>query len=261
MASGAVVRWLWLRSAGHGVPRSDRAVVCEIRTGPCVRFACIGQQAWIGNRADIAHLDCRGVFGYWQWPLFISVGFGVCCLIGTTLYWLLDSQGERHFNLGREGDNKKIVLRDILHFNRSFWLLAAICIAFYSCTFPFQTFGQKFLSTRVIRVRRLRRCSSVWNLCSLFFDADFWICRGQARKARLAHGGRINIASCPFFFMLAYTKIPPVILYGNNGTGVRTGALGALDVHCIRSRSNEARLRKRRCRRNSAAWFGGCKSS
>ena len=36
-------------------------------------------------------------------------------------------------------------LRGLFVFNRSFWLLAALCFAFYGCIFPFQTFGQKFL--------------------------------------------------------------------------------------------------------------------
>jgi len=150
-------------------------------------------------------------YAYWQWPLFISVGFGACCIIGTALYWLLDSQGERQFNLGQEGHKEKFVLRDILRFNRSFWLLAAICIAFYSCTFPFQTFGQKFfIDTRHSSAQVASLLVGMEPLFSLFLMPIFgYVADRHGKRALLMAVGSILLL--PVFLMMAYTKIPPVI--------------------------------------------------
>jgi MFS family permease len=95
--------------------------------------------------AQVSPTWAAPAYAYWQWPLLIGVGFGGFCLIGAALYWVLDARGERRFALGHVAAEGRFSVGEVFRFNRSFWLIAALCVTFYGCIFPFQTFGQKFL--------------------------------------------------------------------------------------------------------------------
>jgi MFS family permease len=175
-------------------------------------FALRGSASRLGSvTAQTSPTWIAAAYAYWRWPLFISVGFGLCCLFGTALYWLLDSRGEERFNLGQDGHKEKFVLRDIWRFNRSFWLLAAICITFYSCTFPFQTFGQKFfIDTRHATSQTASLLVGMEPLFSLFLMPVFgYLADRHGKRALLMAVGSILLV--PVFLLLAYTRIPPAI--------------------------------------------------
>ncbi len=123
----AIARWFL---------RGELSLAFGIRTSLC-RLGSLGAQTSPGWAAA-AYLN-------WRWPLWIAVGFGGICVAGAVLFWILDVRGERRFELGAGGHGGAGPLGGIFVFNRSFWLLAALCVAFYGCIFPFQTFGQKFL--------------------------------------------------------------------------------------------------------------------
>ncbi|HVP53193.1 MAG TPA: MFS transporter [Terriglobales bacterium] len=80
----------------------------------------------------------------WQTPWLIGVGFVTLCVVGPILYWILEVRAERHYHLGQAGEVDKVVAGDILKFGRSYWLLVALCVVFYSAIFPFETFAVKF---------------------------------------------------------------------------------------------------------------------
>ena len=88
-----------------------------------------------------------GAYAYWQWPLYLSVAFGGFCLIGPLLYWVLDRRASRHYQLGdpEPARPNESTPRAAFTFNRSFWLIVMMCVAFYCGIFPFQTFAQKFM--------------------------------------------------------------------------------------------------------------------
>jgi MFS family permease len=80
----------------------------------------------------------------WQRPLVISAAFGLMCIVGAMLYWILERRAESRYALGREGATDKVSFRDIWNFGVSYWFIVALCITFYSGIFPFQTFAVKF---------------------------------------------------------------------------------------------------------------------
>lgn len=95
--------------------------------------------------AEVSPAWAPHAYTYWRWPLLLGVVFGGIALIGVMLYWRLDARGEKRFALGHTARETKIPFREVFQFNRSFWLIAALCLTFYGCIFPFETFGQKFL--------------------------------------------------------------------------------------------------------------------
>jgi MFS family permease len=80
----------------------------------------------------------------WQLPLFITVAAGVICVAGAVLYWILEDNATKKYQVGQAGATDKVVLRDIFKFSTSYWFIVALCITFYSGIFPFQTFAVKF---------------------------------------------------------------------------------------------------------------------
>ena len=96
-------------------------------------FAALNSPSW-GHR----------FYESWQRPLIISATFGVMCVVGAILYWILERGAESRYALGRQGAIDKVKFRDIWNFGISYWLIVALCVTFYSGIFPFQTFAVKF---------------------------------------------------------------------------------------------------------------------
>jgi MFS family permease len=97
--------------------------------------------SWLAqNSPSWAH----SAYNSWQTPWVIGVGFVTLCVIGPIVYWILEVRAERHYSLGTAGQTDKIVIADIFKFGKSYWYLVALCVLFYSCIFPFETFAVKF---------------------------------------------------------------------------------------------------------------------
>jgi MFS family permease len=96
---------------------------------------------WLAqNSPTWAHSAYRN----WQIPWLIGVAFVSLCVVGPIFYWILERRAERRFALGHAGQTDKIVAADILKFGKSYWYLVMLCVLFYSCIFPFETFAVKF---------------------------------------------------------------------------------------------------------------------
>ena len=83
-------------------------------------------------------------YNYWRNPLLISVGFGALCIVGATVYWVLEVYAEKKYQIGPAGATDKVVFSDIKGFGLSYWYVVALCITFYSAIFPFETFAYQF---------------------------------------------------------------------------------------------------------------------
>src|SRR6202167_1919349 len=83
-------------------------------------------------------------YNYWRNPLLISVGFGALCIVGATVYWILEVYAEKKYQVGPAGATVKVVFSDIKGFGLSYWYIVALCITFYSAIFPFETFAYQF---------------------------------------------------------------------------------------------------------------------
>jgi MFS family permease len=192
-ANVSVARWFWHDQLSLG-------------------FGLRASAARLGSlSAQISPTWAAGAYNYWRWPLLMGAGFGGFCMLGSALYWMLDARGERRFALGHTAQHTKIQLGELFRFNRSFWLIAAICVAFYGCIFPFETFGQKFL----IEARHVspRTASLLVGMEPLFSLIGMPICGLLAD--RYAHRSLLmmlgSLLIVPVFPMLGYTNIPPAI--------------------------------------------------
>lgn len=189
----AIARWFL---------RGELSLAFGVRTSLCRLGSLTAQTspAW-----------AAAAYAYWRWPLWIAVAFGAICLAGAVLFWILESKGARRFELATPARGSRIELRTVLLFNRSFWLLAAICFAFYGCIFPFQTFGQKFLiEARGLTPGRASLLVGMEPLFSLLFMPLFGhlVDRYGRRSLFMMLGSLLLV---PVFPMLAYTGIPPIV--------------------------------------------------
>jgi len=175
-------------------------------------FGVRGSAARLGSlSAQVSPAWVPQAYTNWRWPLLLGVAFGGLCLLGAAIYWWLDARGEGRFTLGHTARATKIPFRDILRFNRSFWLIAALCITFYGCIFPFETFGQKFL----IEARHVSpsTASLLVGMEPLFSLIGMPICGLLVDR----YGHRSLLMMCgslllvPAFPMLGTPGIPPVI--------------------------------------------------
>jgi predicted MFS family arabinose efflux permease len=189
----AIARWFW---------RGELSLAFGIASSFC-RLGSLSAQT--------SPTWAIGAYAYWQWPLLIAVGFGAFCLIGAGLYWMLDSRGERRFQLGHVAHGAQVPLREVFRFDRSFWLLAVLCVTFYGCIFPFQTFGQKFLiESRGVSPQTASLLIGMGPLFSMIGMPLFgFLVDRYARRSLLMIYGSLLIV--PVFLMLAYTNIPPVV--------------------------------------------------
>jgi MFS family permease len=190
----AIARWFF---------RGELSLGFGIRTSFCRlgSFTAQTSPAW-----------ATGVYVYWRWPLLMAVGFGVFCLVGATLYWILDSRGEQRFQLGHVAHSERpIVFREVFQFNRSFWLIALLCVTFYGCIFPFQTFGQKLLiESKHVSPSTASLLIGMEPLFSMIGMPLFgYLVDRYARRSLMMIFGALLIV--PVFLMLAFTDIPPVV--------------------------------------------------
>jgi len=86
----------------------------------------------------------KSAYNNWETPWWIGVGFVTLCVVGPSLYWVLEVRAERRYQLGQAGETDKFVPRDIFRFGASYWYLVALCALFYSAIFSFETFAVKF---------------------------------------------------------------------------------------------------------------------
>ncbi|HKV47298.1 MAG TPA: MFS transporter, partial [Candidatus Acidoferrales bacterium] len=192
-ANVGVARWFW-------------------HDGLSLAFGLRGSAARLGSlSAQISPAWAPAVYRYWRWPLLLGVGFGGFCILGVALYWMLDARGERRFTLGHSARAAKIRLGEVFRFNRSFWLIAALCFAFYGCIFPFETFGQKFLiEARHLSPQTASLLVGMEPFFSLIGMPIFGLLVDRyAHRSLLMMFGSLLIV--PVFPMLGFTNIPPAI--------------------------------------------------
>ena len=94
--------------------------------------------------ADNSPTWAKSFYTGWQQPLQLAALISLFCVLGGLVYWILESLAERRYTLGEAGEIDKLVLRDVVKFNPSFWFIVALCVTFYSAVFPFRHFAIKF---------------------------------------------------------------------------------------------------------------------
>ena len=83
----------------------------------------------------------KSLFTHWQNPLWISVGAGAISVITLVIYYFIDSYAKNNYNLGKQGEQDKVILSDVFAFVKqrfiiclSLLVLAFILINFIATT-------------------------------------------------------------------------------------------------------------------------------
>ncbi len=150
----------------------------------------------------------RGAYETWRTPLLISVGFGALCVIGPMIYWALEANAERKYQLASAGATDKVVWSDIYKFGVSYWYIVALCIVFYSAIFPFETFAYNFFIDAHGTTREVAgRLVGMLTLFTMFGTPLFGLLSDKVgKRALLMMGGSVLLI--PVYLMMAYTRVP-----------------------------------------------------
>jgi MFS family permease len=154
----------------------------------------------------------KGLYEYWQSPLWITVGAGVFSLLCIIIYYAMDAYASKNFNVRREGSQDKIVLREVFRFSKSFWFITALCVTFYSAMFPFQTFAIKFFQDAHNTTREVGgNLSSILTLAAMIFTPLFGLLADKiGKRSWLMMLGSLLII--PVYLMMAYKFGKPDVL-------------------------------------------------
>ena len=159
-------------------------------------FAALNSPSWASK-----------YYEHWQAALMISVVFGVVCVAGAIIYWLLESNAEKKYQISNAGATDKVNFSDIFKFGVSYWYIVALCITFYSAIFPFQTFAVKFFMEAHGTSRELGGfLSSMLTLFAMIATPLFGLMVDKIGKRSLfmMFG---SILLVPVYLMMAYTHV------------------------------------------------------
>lgn len=156
-------------------------------------------------------------YQYWQSPLWVATWAGVISVISIIIYMFLDAHAEKTYAIGKEGEQDKVVLKDILKFGKSFWFITLLCVTFYSAMFPFQTFAVKFFMDKHGATREFGGfLSSLLTFFAMIFTPLFGLLADKiGKRSLLMMFGSLLII--PVYLMMAYTNINLFIPMGLMG--------------------------------------------
>jgi len=159
-------------------------------------FAALNSPSWASS-----------YYENWQSALMISVVFGVVCVAGAVIYWILESRAEDKYQIGSAGTTDKVVFSDIWKFGVSYWYIVALCITFYSGIFPFQTFAVKFFMEAHGTTREMGGfLSSMLTLFAMIATPLFGLLADKIGKRSLLMMFA-SLLLTPVYLMMAYTSI------------------------------------------------------
>lgn len=170
----------------------------------------------------------RSLYDYWQSPLWITVGSGVFAVICIVVYYIMDAYADKKFLMENEGNQDKIVIKEIFKFGVSFWYITALCVTFYSAMFPFQTFAIKFFQEAHGTTREVGgNLSSMLTLAAMIFTPLFGLLTDRiGKRALLMMFGSLLIV--PVYLIMAY-KVDLATPLGITGSFVLN--IDFFDVH------------------------------
>jgi MFS family permease len=187
--------------------------------------AAIGQ--WFGNRelgfafglnlsiaragsygADMSPTLAKSFYDRgWQPPLWLAAGIALVSLVAAVIYFLVDRAAERRYVLGRPAPADRVVWRDLLQFDRSYWYVVGLCVTFYSVIFPFRsTFAIKYFQhAHGLSLQEASTMNSYVFLAAVFATPLFGLMvdRIGGRALFMAAGTFLLFAVFP---VLAYTQ-------------------------------------------------------
>ncbi len=154
----------------------------------------------------------KGLYEYWQSPLWITVAGGVFALFCIIVYYVLDLYASKKYEMPKEGQQDKINFKEVFKFGKSFWFITALCVTFYSAMFPFQTFAIKFFQEAHGTSREVGgNLSSILTLAAMIFTPLFGLLADKiGKRSLLMMFGSLLII--PVYLMMAYQFGKPDVM-------------------------------------------------
>jgi MFS family permease len=154
----------------------------------------------------------KSLYEYWQSPLWVTVAGGVFALVAIIIYYGLDLYAVKNYEMPKDGEQDKIVFKEIFKFGKSFWFITALCVTFYSAMFPFQTFAIKFFQEAHGTTREVGgNLSSILTLAAMIFTPLFGLLSDKiGKRSLLMMFGSLLII--PVYLMMAYKFGRPEVM-------------------------------------------------
>jgi len=154
----------------------------------------------------------KSLYEYWQSPLWVTVAGGVFALVTILIYYGLDLYAVKNYEMPKDGEQDKIVFKEIFKFGKSFWFITALCVTFYSAMFPFQTFAIKFFQEAHGTTREVGgNLSSILTLAAMIFTPLFGLLADKiGKRSLLMMFGSLLIV--PVYLMMAYKFGKPEVM-------------------------------------------------
>jgi MFS family permease len=167
--------------------------------------------------ADNSPSWAKSFYTDWQNPLYIAIVLAIICLVSTIAYWILESNAEKKFELGKSSEIDRLDFKNLFNFGLSFWFIVGLCITFYSAIFPFRTFAIKYFMEAHGTERELAGLlNSILPFSAMIATPLFGLLVDKIghRSLLMAFGSFLLI---PTYLLMSYTSISlfiPVAMMG-----------------------------------------------
>jgi MFS family permease len=167
--------------------------------------------------ADNSPNFAPGLFHGWQPPLLFAAAVGGCCIVGGVVYAAIERRAERAGHWDSSLATDKLVLADLVRFDRAYWYVVGLCVTFYSAVFPFRRFANIFFAdAHGVSASQAAFMNSLLPMTAMFATPLFGLLVDKiGRRALLMTVGSLLLF--PAFLLMAYTHLP---------LGVPVGLLG-----------------------------------
>lgn len=161
----------------------------------------------------------RPLYSNWHSPLVLAAFIGALCTLGAIVYWGLEAAAERKFVVGEAAATDKLVFKDLLTFEASFWYITGLCLTFYAAIFPFRSFAIKFFQEGHDMTRQAAgTLNGVLPLAAMFATPAFGLLIDKVGKRALfmAVGSLVIVPA--YLLMMPSLHITPYISMALIGT-------------------------------------------
>ncbi len=164
--------------------------------------------------ADNSAAVAPRLFHSWQPPLIVAALVSCTCVIGGVLYAVVERRAERARPTDGSVSTDKLVLADVIRFNRAYWYVVGLCVTFYAAVFPFRRFANIiFVDAHGASPEHAAFLNSVIPLTAMFATPLFGLLVDKiGRRALLLMAGSFLLF--PAFLVLMVPRVPVVVSVG-----------------------------------------------
>ncbi|HSN92675.1 MAG TPA: MFS transporter [Anaeromyxobacteraceae bacterium] len=152
--------------------------------------------------------NLESLFTSWQPPLLVAAAVGGVWLLFAVVYAGLETNAARRWGSDEVAPTDKLSLAGLLRYDRAYWWVVGLCVAFYATIFPFRTFTNLFLTDfHGISNDQAGSLKSVLPLFSMIGMPIFGIVADRfGRRALLMTVGSALLV--PPFLLMVHTGLP-----------------------------------------------------